>query len=136
MTAGVQQGPYEKLYGLAFIGEKATIVTDRNSYQVFPEWDDDKKAAKTPAKSYKEGKESHKEHARNFLDCIKSRNVPACPLEFGRVAALHAHIPNICARTGESVLFWDDANSRFTNSEKANALIKPEYRAPWTFPVI
>src|SRR5665811_226908 len=27
MTAGVQQGPYEKLYGIAFIGEKATIVT-------------------------------------------------------------------------------------------------------------
>jgi predicted dehydrogenase len=36
MTAGVQQGPYEKLYGLAFIGENATIVTDRNSYRVFP----------------------------------------------------------------------------------------------------
>jgi predicted dehydrogenase len=136
MTAGVQQGPYEKLYGLAFIGEKGTIVTDRNSYQVFPEWDDEKKALKTKAKSYKEGKESHAEHARNFLDCIKSRKVPACPPELGRVAALHAHIPNICARTGEPILLWDDLNSRFTNNEKANGLIKPEYRAPWTFPKI
>ena len=136
MTAGVQQGPYEKLYGLAFIGEKGTIVTDRNSYQVFPEWDDKKKARKTEPKSFKEGKESHAEHARNFLDSIKSRNKPACPPELGRVAALHAHIPNICARTGEPVLFWDDANSRFTNSEKANGLVKPEYRAPWTFPKI
>jgi predicted dehydrogenase len=136
MTAGVQQGPYEKLYGLAFIGEKGTIVTDRNSYQLFPEWDDEKKAQKTEPKSFKDGKESHAEHARNFLDCIKSRNKPACPPEIGRVAALHAHIPNICARTGEPVLFWDDANSRFTNSERANGLVKPVYRAPWTLPKI
>jgi predicted dehydrogenase len=136
MTAGVQQGPYEKLYGLAFIGEKATIVTDRNSYQVFPEWDDEKKASKTGAISFKEGKESHPQHARNFLDSIKSRKTPACPPELGRVAAFHAHIPNICARTGEPVLLWDDINGRFTNSEKANALIKPEYRAPWSFPTI
>ncbi|HUX57007.1 MAG TPA: Gfo/Idh/MocA family oxidoreductase [Bacteroidales bacterium] len=136
MTAGVQQGTYEKLYGLAFIGEKATIVTDRNSYHVYPEWDDNIKAVKTEAKSYTDGKESHREHARNFLDCIKSRNKPVCPPELGRVAALHAHIPNICARTDEPVLFWDDVNSRFLNSEKANTYIKPEYRAPWTFPTI
>lgn len=136
MTAGIQQGPYEKLYGLAFIGEKATIITDRNSFQVFPEWDDEKKANKTAPKSFKEGKESHPEHVRNFIDSVKSRKTPACPPELGRVAALHAHIPNICARTGEPVLFWDDINARFTNSEKANQLIKPEYRIPWTFPKI
>jgi hypothetical protein len=111
-------------------------VTDRNSYQIYPEWDEDKKAVKTEAKSYKQGKESHAQHARNFIDCIKSGNTPACPPELGRVAALHAHIPNIAARTGETVLFWDDKNARFTNSQKANELVKPEYRAPWTFPVV
>jgi hypothetical protein len=31
---------------------------------------------------------------------------------------------------------WDDDKNRFTNSEKANKLIKPEYRAPWIFPTI
>ena len=134
MTAGVQQCPYEKLYGMAFIGEKATIVTDRNSYQVYPEWDNEKKAGKTEAKSFNEGKESHAQHARNFLDCIKSRKYPVCTPEIGRVAALHAHIPNISARTNEQLLNWDDTNSRFTNSEKANALITPEYRAPWSLP--
>ncbi len=136
MTAGVQQGPYEKLYGISFIGEKGTIVTDRNSYQVFPEWDDEKKTGKTQQKLYKDGKESHAEHARNFIDCVKSREATVCTPEMGRVAALHAHIPNICARTGESVLTWDDTNSRFLNCEKANALIKPEYRAPWIFPEV
>ena len=136
MTAGIQQGPYEKLYGLAFIGEKGTIVTDRNSFQVYPEWDEIKKTARTEARSFKEGKESHALHAKNFVDCIKSRNKPVCPPELGRVAAMHAHIPNIAARTGEPVLIWNDKNASFSNSEKANELIKPEYRAPWKFPEI
>jgi predicted dehydrogenase len=136
MNAGIQQGPWEKLYGLAFIGDKGTIVTDRSTYQVYPEWDEEKKEGKAVAKSFKEGKESHAQHARNFLDCVKSRNTPVCPPELGRVAALHALIPNIAGRIDESVLKWDDTNSRFINSEKANALIKPDYRSPWTFPEI
>lgn len=136
MTAGVEQGPYEKSYGLAFIGENGTIITNRNSFQVYPEWDSSAKKGKIEAKVYKEGKESHREHAANFIDCIRSGKVPACPPEVGRVAALHAHIPNIGARTMESFLQWDDAKISFTNSEKANALIKPEYRSPWKFPEI
>jgi hypothetical protein len=136
MTAGIQQGPYEKLYGMAFIGEKGTIVTDRGSYQVFPEWDGNKKVNRTEPKSFREGKESHAIHARNFIDCVKSRNSPVCPPEPGRVAAMHAHIANIAARTGEPVLRWDDKVGRFTNSNKANQLVKPEYRSPWTFPVV
>ena len=136
MTAGVQQGPYEKLYGLAFIGDKGTIVTDRTSYQLFPEWDEVNKKGKCEAISYKEGKESHAQHARNFLDCIKSGNTPVCPPELGRVAALHALIPNIAGRTDEPFLIWNDDKDRFDNCEKANALIKPEYRSPWTFPKI
>jgi predicted dehydrogenase len=136
MTAGVQQGPYEKLYGCAFIGEKGTLISDRHSYQLYPEWDDKKKEFKAEKKYFNEGKEAHSQHVRNFLDCIKSRNEPVCPPKIGRAAALHAHIPNIAARTGESLLLWDDANNRFLNSEKANSLIKPEYRAPWTLPEI
>jgi predicted dehydrogenase len=136
MTAGVQQGPYEKLFGIAFIGENATIVTDRASFQVYPEWDNVKKAGKIEPRVFKEGKESHPEHMRNFLDCVKSRKQPVCPPELGRVAALHAHIPNIAGRINEPVLQWDDKNQRFVNNKKANELVTPQYRAPWTLPKI
>lgn len=37
---------------------------------------------------------------------------------------------NIAIRTGEKLL-WDGPNLRFTNSEAANQLINPPYRAPW-----
>jgi hypothetical protein len=44
--------------------------------------------------------------------------------------------PNIAARTSESMLIWDDANNRFTNSAAANELITPVYRAPWRLPEV
>jgi predicted dehydrogenase len=134
MTAGVQHGPYDSPYGLAFIGDRATLVADRSKLVVYPEWDDEAKKSMTEEYRFTEGKESHGDHVRNFIDCIKTRSRPACPPETGRAAALHVHIPNIAARTGESMLLWDDANSRFTNSEKANQLITPNYRQPWSLP--
>jgi predicted dehydrogenase len=134
MTAGIQKGPYDMPYGLEFVGDDATIAMDRNKLTVYPEWDDEAKKLRTEEYKYTEGKESHKEHAKNFIDSIKTGNRQACPPETGRIAALHLHIPNIAARTGESILLWDDAKNRFTNSAKANELITPVYRAPWTMP--
>jgi len=134
MTAGIQSGPYDSPYGLAFIGDLATLTVDRNKIILKPEWDSQAKKAKTDEYKFTEGKESHGEHAKNFIECIKTRKKPACTPEIGRAAAVHVHIPNIAARTGESMLIWDDAANRFTNSEKANQLITPTYRKPWTLP--
>lgn len=136
LTAGIQQGPYDSPYGIQFIGEKGTLVADRSKYHLYPEWDGQKNAPKTEEVSYTEGKESHRQHVDNFLECIKTRETPACPPEIGRAAAVHVHIANISARVGEPLLEWDDAKSRFTNSKKANELITPEYRKPWKLPVV
>ena len=136
VTAGVEHGPYDMLYGIAFIGDKATIVTDRSKIQVYPEWDEEGKKFRAEEYKYTEGKESHGEHVRNFIECVKSRKTPACSPEIARVAAMHVHIPNIAGRTYEPVLIWDDLNNRFTNSEEANRLITPVYREPWALPKI
>lgn len=136
MTAGIQSGPYDSPYGLAFVCDKGTITVDRSKLILRPEWDSQAKKGKTEEYKFTEGKESHAEHAKNFIDCIRSRQKPVCTPAMGRAAALHVHIPNIAARCGESMLLWDDANNRFTNSEKANELITPEYRKPWTLPSI
>jgi predicted dehydrogenase len=134
MVAGTQLGPYGKPYGVAFIGEKGTIVADRKSFQIFPEWNDELKALKTEAVQFNEGKESHDLHVKNFLECIKTRETTICPPETGRIAALYAHIPNIAGRVGESVLEWDDSKQIFTNSTEANEYITPSYRSPWKLP--
>ncbi len=134
MTAGTQQGPYDTPYGVEFIGEKGTIVTNRNRYHLYPEWDNEKNAPKTEEVSYDKSKDAHRFHVDNFLECIKTREETSCTPEKGRAAALHAHIPNIAARIGATVLEWDDEKNRFTNNEKANNFITPEYRKPWKLP--
>lgn len=68
---------------------------------------------------------------QNFLDCVKSRQAPLCPLEEGHRSTSFAHLANIALKTKER-LQWDAVNERFTNSEKANELLGYEYRKPWT----
>ncbi len=134
MTGGIARGPYDSSYGLVFIGDYGTLVADRSKLILYPEWDGQAKKTKTDEYRFTEGRESHGEHVKNFIDCIRSGNKPACPPETARIAALHVHIPNIAARCGESVLLWDNANNRFTNSARANEFITPTYRSPWKLP--
>ena len=136
LAAGIQQGPYDTAYGIAFIGDKATIVANRHKYEVLPEWDGSKNAFKMDKIRNDKGKESHYQHVENFLECIKTREKTSCPPEIGRAAALHAHIPNISARLGVNYLEWDDEKNQFTNCKKANDYITPEYRKPWVLPKI
>ncbi len=135
-VAGVQEGPYDLMFGVTFMGDLGTIKTDRRNYKLIPEWDNEKKQHKIEAKEMTSKGDSHSAHVRNFLDCVKTRKTPACPPEVGRAAAIHAHVANISARIAEPFLIWDDKNNRFTNSEKANSYIVPDYRAPWTLPKI
>ena len=109
-------------------------MANRSKINVYPEWDDTAKKNKAEEYQFLEGKESHNEHVRNFLDCIKSGQKNACPPEAGRTAAMHVHIANIAARVEEPLLLWNDEKTQFTNSKAANELITPEYRAPWTLP--
>jgi len=67
---------------------------------------------------------------RDFLDCVKSRNTPLCPLEEGHRSTSLAHLANIALAVKER-LQWDAVNERFVNNDKANALLSYEYRQPW-----
>jgi predicted dehydrogenase len=67
---------------------------------------------------------------RNFLDCVKSRNTPLCPLEEGHRSTSFAHLANIALATKERLL-WDAEKEQFTNSKAANQMLSYEYRKPW-----
>jgi predicted dehydrogenase len=134
-TAGTQNGPYGRLYGLAFIGNDATMVIDREGWELFPEWDNENKKNKVPLMEKQVGAGSHDLHMKNFLECIKTRKDPACTIENGSLVAKYAHAGNIALRTN-SRLAWNDVNKNFGNNAAANALITPVYRKPWVLPVI
>ncbi|MGA2502036.1 MAG: Gfo/Idh/MocA family oxidoreductase [Tepidisphaeraceae bacterium] len=80
-----------------------------------------------PAK--KAGRIADADHARNFLDCVKSRKTPSCDIEFGHRTTSAALIGNIAHKT-RALLDWDAKAERFTNNDAANKLLSYEYRAP------
>jgi predicted dehydrogenase len=130
-TAGTQKGPYGRNYGVAFVGNLATLVINREGWEIIPESDNN--VNKVEPLPLQPGKDSHEEHMKNFLECIKTRKDPNCTIENGRLVALYAHMGNIALKT-KSLLQWDDAKKNFGNNAAANALIRPAYRKPWTLP--
>ena len=77
--------------------------------------------------------DDHRKHVSNFLDCVKSRRMDtACTLANGSLCAKYAHLGNISARTGET-LVYDELRNTFHNRQ-ADAYLEPRYRKPWKFP--
>ncbi len=81
--------------------------------------------------SDKEIKLHHGEdHQRNFLDCVKSRQQPAAPVEVGHRSATVCHLGNIAVRLNTK-LQWDPVSERCIGNEEANAMLYREMRDPW-----
>jgi hypothetical protein len=70
------------------------------------------------------------EHAKNFLDCIKSRKTPNSDLASSHWVSTTCHLANISARTGRKV-FWDTAANEIASDKDASAMLQRPYRAPW-----
>jgi predicted dehydrogenase len=132
-TAGTETGPYGKSYGLAFKGNDATLVINREGWEVFPETQDGN--YRVPATPKQSGGENHEAHMKNFIECIKTRKDPACTIENGRLVAVYAHMANIALRT-KSRLVWNEEGKDFGDNAAANSLITPNYRKPWILPKI
>jgi predicted dehydrogenase len=69
-------------------------------------------------------------HARNFLDCVKSRNRPNADVEIGHRSTTMSLLANISLAT-RSRLEWDAQGEAITNPKEANQLLHYEYRKPW-----
>lgn len=69
-------------------------------------------------------------HARNFIDCIRSRQTPTSDLASAHRTAVACHLANLSLRLGRS-LKWDWATNSVVDDKQANDLLSREYRAPW-----
>ena len=72
-------------------------------------------------------------HARNFLDCIRSRQKPRVEIEEGHWATSLAHLGNIVARTGRPIRY-DTKSETVVDDAEANKLVRREYRPHWSRP--
>jgi len=86
------------------------------------------RTAREPAAA--KGKADTADHARNFLDCVKSRKPTNCPVTVGHRSTSATLLAKMALRRGR-YLAWDAKNERVMNDEEANRLLTYEYRAPW-----
>jgi predicted dehydrogenase len=122
-------------------GTKGTLNADENGYKITPvkagqfvswkqEGTSEEMNSKTQMLANGSSGDSTAALVRNFLDCVKSRQTPLCPIEEGHRSTSFAHLANIALATKQR-LEWDPEKERFTNSEKANQMLHYEYRKPW-----
>ncbi len=69
-------------------------------------------------------------HYRNFLDCIKTREETAAPVEVGHRSASICHLGNIAMKVKRKIQ-WDPVKEQVINDEAANRMLDRERRAPW-----
>lgn len=71
-----------------------------------------------------------REH-RDFLDCVKTRELTYAPAEVGHRTITLSHIGNIAMLLGRP-LRWEPQHERFVGDAAANAMLSRPMRAPWT----
>jgi len=69
-------------------------------------------------------------HARNFVDCIKSRATPVSDLESAHRVATVCHLANLSLRLGRK-LRWDAEKEDVVDDPEASAMLERPYRQPW-----
>ena len=105
-------------FGIAFYGEKGTMVIDGGGYKVF-----DFKGAELDKGS---GPAGDTEHLQNFLDCKR----PNAEIEEGHKSTLLCHLGNIAWRTSHTLRI-DPTNGHILGDAEAQALWGREYRPGW-----
>jgi predicted dehydrogenase len=135
---------------MEFRGSKGTLyLQEGRGYEIVPESNrtrelpalspirrkensEDGRATK-PARGPEMGKAGSSDtaaHARNFLDCVKSREQTHCPVETGHRSTTATLLAKI-AMQRKRLLTWDAKAERVTNDEEANKLLQYQYREPW-----
>jgi predicted dehydrogenase len=111
-------------HGVKFIGEKGWVFT-RGGIEAEP---------KSLLREVIGPGETHlyrsPDHARNFIDCVRSRGETITPPEIAHRATSTALLGGIACQLGRK-LHWDPEKERFTNDDVANGLLRCTMRAPW-----
>ena len=73
--------------------------------------------------------ESRSQHG-NFLDCVKSRDRTAAPVEVAHRTITVAHLGNIAMMLGRAIR-WDPNKEEILDDEEASRLLSRPKREPW-----
>jgi len=123
--------------GAIFVGDKGRMEVIRNMFRTDPpqmvkelpppeevrKWRDD--VALWQAKY----------HMQNWLDCMRTRELPLADVEIGHRSMTVCHLANITRRLGRK-LRWDPQAERFVGDEEANGLLSRPRRKGYELPSV
>lgn len=70
-------------------------------------------------------------HQENFVQCVRSREVPNADIEAGHLSTLLVHYAMISYRLGGEKVRIDRETEGIVDNPEASALLKRTYRKPW-----
>jgi hypothetical protein len=80
-------------------------------------------------------KDSGGSHEKNFLDCIRSRQLPNADVEIGRLSTTLCHLGNISCKLRREIRF-DPKTETFGQDKAANAYLTKQYRKEYPLPSV
>jgi hypothetical protein len=80
------------------------------------------------------GRPGDEPHAKDFIDCVKTRRRPNADIEIAHASCSIAHLGNIAYRVADQKLRFDWEKERFVGSPEADKLLKRQYREKYAIP--
>jgi predicted dehydrogenase len=112
--------------GTLFVSRGLLLASDKSIFEPLKE--DPKLYPSRPANLPGTGDTAH---MGNFLDCVKSREMPICGVEVGGGSVIVCHLGTIALRLGKTKpLTWNPKTHRFTDDD-ANKMLTREVRGDW-----
>jgi len=114
--------------GCVFEGERGSLVVDYGSRALFLDGQELTDLPDVPVSLPRSPG-----HQRNFVDCVRSRELTESNLDYAYRMTLPLHLGCISFRLGRK-LTWDDTQQQFADDAAANRMLSQPYRAPWYLP--
>ena len=116
-------------YGISFHGTEGTLFVDRSGFEVIPELTKTKEP-RCEAVVKQSSNQMSQAHTRNFLDCVRSRQMPISDIEIGHRSTSAAQLGNVALRS-KNTIRWDRNSERIIDDKRASQYLEPHYRKPW-----
>jgi len=121
-------GPDRREHGVAFTGTEATLILDSSGWEIIAEPKKRTSVVEMKKRAIVDER-VRADHARNFLECVRTRQKAVENLEVGHHVSTVAHLGNLALRS-RSRIEWDGEAGRIIGNEEANKLLLRPYRAP------
>lgn len=109
-------------WGVILYGEKGTLIFDKAGWHVEDGIEGSDKTSSM-----------EKEHLQNFVDGVRKDTPLNAEIAEGHQSTILCHLGNIAFRTGHTLNF-DGKSETIIGDKQANALLKRDYREPFSLP--